>query len=97
MTNNCSLTRKEILAFYKTRWVIETMFRILYSQLGMEECQSLSLVAQTAHVHMTLIALVILEKEKENTGHTHYFLRRQYRFHPELVENLFTDWGLVSA
>jgi hypothetical protein len=42
ITNNLSASKQTILANYKSRWNIETMFRTLYSQLGLEECQSRS-------------------------------------------------------
>lgn len=97
VTNNLSLSRKEVLAFYKTRWVIETMFRILYSKLGLEDCQSISLRAQTAHVYLSMMALVILEKARKETGKTEYEVRRECIFYPEQVENLLAPMLLSSA
>lgn len=42
-SNDLALSKKEILSLYKTRWPIETMFRMLHSKLGLEECESRSL------------------------------------------------------
>jgi putative transposase len=97
VTNNLSLSRKEVLALYKTRWVIETMFRILYSRLGLEDCQSISLRAQTAHIHLTMMTLVLLEKAREETGKTEYEMRRECIFYPEKAENLLTTVLLAGA
>lgn len=96
-TNNLTATKQEILAAYKTRWNIETMFRILFNQLGFEQCQAQSLQAQTAHWHLCLIAYVVLEHAHVVKQRTNYSLRRTYRFHPELVDNLFTELKLVGA
>jgi len=97
VTNNLSLSRQEVLAFYKTRWVIETMFRILYSKLGLEDCQSISLWAQTAHVYLSMMALILLAKRREETGKTEYEVRRECIFYPEKVENLLAALRLEGA
>lgn len=97
VTNNLSASKQDILSRYKTRWNIETMFRVLYDQLGMEECQARSAQAQTAHIHLCLIAYLMLERARIETHQTSYALRRNYRFHPELVENLFAQLNLVGA
>lgn len=89
-TNDLSLSKKEILAHYKTRWAIETTFRLLHDQLGFEECQMISLQAQTAHIHLCMIALVLVEKEKETTRATGYEILRRCRFYPETAENLLS-------
>lgn len=97
VTNNLTSSKKELLAHYKTRWNIETMFRILYNQLGFEECQAQSLTAQTAHIHLTLIAFVVLEKARIDSQQTSYQLRRTYRFQPKLLDNLFSYLNLCPA
>lgn len=64
-------------------WYVLTLFRMLYDQLGFEQCQAHSLNAQTAHFHLCFVAFIILERAKMNTNQTGYQLRRNYRFHPE--------------
>lgn len=97
ITNNLTASKKELLASYRTRWKIETMFRTLYDQLGLEECQARSLRTQTAHINLCFMAFVVLERARIETNQTSYQLRRDYRFHPNLVDNLFTQLNLVSA
>jgi len=71
-TNNLAATKQELLAAYKTRWNIKTMFRTLYDQLGMEQCQSQSLTAQNAHIHLCFLAFVVLERARIETNQTNY-------------------------
>jgi hypothetical protein len=89
-TNDLELSKKEILDRYKTRWTIETMFRMLHDKLGFGECQARSLKAQTAHIHLCLMSFAMLEKEKQETGKTWYQLRRDYRFDPQKVNILLS-------
>lgn len=96
-TNELTLTKKEILARYKTRWVIETMFRFLHDQLGLEQCQMISLQAQTAHIHLCMMALILVEKKKETTLATGYEILRQCRFYPETAEALLSMLSFASA
>lgn len=97
ITNNLSASKQELLANYRTRWKIETMFRTLYSQLGIEECQARSLQTQTAHINLCFMAFVVLERARLETNQTSYQLRRSYRFHPNLVDNLFVQLNLAGA
>lgn len=96
-TNDLALSKKEILDRYKTRWTIETMFRMLHDKLGFGECQARSLQAQTAHIHLCLMSFMLLEKEKQETGKTWYQLRREYRFHPKNVDYLFSKLNSQRA
>lgn len=96
-TNDFTSSKKEILARYKTRWTIETMFRMLYDKLGFEECESRSLQSQEAHMTLCLMSFILLEKEKQRTKKSWYRLRRDYRFHPEKIDLLFNELNLVGA
>jgi hypothetical protein len=89
-TNDFTLTKAEIFARYDARWAIETMFRFLYDQLGIEECQSISLQCQTAHIHLCLIAHALVEKAKEETNRTGYEIIRSCRFNHANAENLLS-------
>lgn len=97
ITNNLTATKQQLLASYRTRWKIETMFRTLYNQLGLEECQARSLTTQTAHINLCFMAFVVLERARLETNQTSYQLRREYRFHPELIDNLFVQLNLMGA
>ena len=96
-TNDLNLSKKELRHRYDTRWKIETMFRMLYDKLGIEECETRSLQAQTAHIHLCLMAFILLEKEKQQTGKTWYQLRRDYRFHPQKVDTLLSKLHFQRA
>lgn len=96
-TNDLALSKKEIRDMYRTRWSIETMFRFLYDQLGLEKCQSKSLQAQSAHIHLCLMAYILVEKEKQLTGKSWYELRRDYRFCPQKAEMLLCKLNLRGA
>lgn len=85
-TNAVSWGKKQLLDAYKTRWPIETMFRVLHNQLGFGDCQARSMRAQGAHLHLCLLAYVALEREKRDRNRTHYALKREYRFHSERAE-----------
>lgn len=97
VTNNLKCSKAELLTCYKTRWAIETLFRILHSKLGLGQCQSRSLQCQTAHITLCLMSLLILERIKLETLKTHYQLRREFTFHPELVNQLLFKLNLVDA
>jgi len=96
-TNSLALTKKEIFARYDTRWAIETMFRFLYDQLGIEECQSISFQSQTAHIHLCLIAHAIVEQAKEETSRTGYEIIRDCRFNRENAEILLSTVQFEAA
>lgn len=96
-TNALTFSKKEMLAQYKTRWVIETMFRLLHDQLGLEACQSISLHVQTAHIHLCLMTLAVVEKHSAETNLTNYEILRQCRFNHERVENLLPYFAFEGA
>lgn len=80
ITNNLELSKKEILDLYKGRWAIETIFRMLHSKLGLDQCESRSFSAQTAHFHLCLLTFVILENERFISGKTIYEVKRDCSF-----------------
>ena len=97
VTNDAELSKADLLGRYKTRWSIETMFRMLYDKLGIEECESRSLRSQTAHITLCFMSFLLLEKTRLTTRKTWYQLRREYRFHPEKVDLLFNELKLLLA
>ena len=97
VTNDLSLSKQEIRDIYKTRWVIETMFRLLYDQIGIGQCQSFSLQAQTAHVHLCMMTVVLLEKAREMTEKTEYDFKRTCSFYPEMTKEIMETYVLEGA
>lgn len=96
-TNALALSKQETLARYKTRWVIETMFRLLHAELGLEACQSVSLRVQTAHIHLCLMTVAAVEKHAALTNRTRYEILRQCRFDNRWTENLLCYFAFEGA
>ncbi len=80
ITNDLSLGKQEILKLYKGRWLVETVFRMLHSKLGIDQCQSISLESQTAHFYFCLFAFLCLEKEKIASQRTIYQIKQECSF-----------------
>ena len=102
LTNDFDATKKSVVAFYDSRWVIEEMFRVLHSRLGLDECESRSKTAQTNHAALVMSAYVLLASEKtrsENetyyTAHDHCLRDTDYAHN--LVERGFTIGDCGSA
>ncbi len=82
VTNDLTVEKKTVLERYGDRWKIEEVFRVLHSELGIDECESRSRSAQTTHFYLTLIGYGVLESEKTRTVHaTHYSLIAGHRLH----------------
>lgn len=96
-TNDLTAAKQGILSRYRTRWSIETMFRLLHGKLGMDECEARSARAQTAHITLCCMSFLILERVKRSTGKTWYQLKREYSFHPERVDLLVNELQLFTA
>lgn len=87
-TNDSSLSKKEILAGYKGRWEIETIFKALHSKLGLDECQARKLEAQIAHFHLCMMAYIALEKESFIQKTTIYQVKRSCSFNFQVADRL---------
>ncbi len=62
------LSKQELLARYKSRWEIETVFRMLHSKLGISQRESRKFAAQNASFHLCLMACAISGNEQRITG-----------------------------
>jgi transposase len=80
ITNNLSLDKKEILNLYKGRWLVETIFRMLHSKLGIDQCQAISLEAQTTHFYFCLFTFLAFEKQRIITKKTIYQVKQECSF-----------------
>jgi len=97
ITNDLSLEKNEILSMYKGRWLVETIFRMLHSKLGLDECESRSLTAQTAHFYLCLMAYTILEKEKFITRKSTYQIKKECSFDFKKADRLINKLCFQSA
>lgn len=96
-TNDLFLSKQELLASYKSRWEIETIFRALHSKLGLDECQARKLPSQTAHFHLCLMAYIALEKESFIQKTTIYRIKRNCSFNFQHADNILTKLNFQGA
>jgi len=96
-TNDLSLTKKEILSLYKGRWLVETIFRVLHSGLGFDECQARKLESQTIHFYLCLLAYSALEKERLIQNKTIYEMKRNCSFDFQSADNILFRLNFQSA
>ena len=102
LTNDIISTKKEIIAFYDSRWVIEEMFRVLHSRLGLDECESRSKTAQTNHAAFVMSAYVLLASEETRSENETYYTAHDKcladtDYAVALVEQGFSSASLVGA
>lgn len=68
LTNSVSLNSKQVRINYSHRQQVEEMFRLLKQEFGWNKCRARSKQAQTAHLHLGLYALCLVQmKAKEET------------------------------
>lgn len=68
MTNDVSITSRLVRINYAVRQQVEETFRLLKQELGWGKCRAGSKKAQTAHLHLGLYALCLIQmKAKEQT------------------------------
>lgn len=91
------LSKTEILARYKSRWAIETIFRMLHSKLGLDECESRSTNAQLAHFHLALMTYSVLERERSIRKWTIYETKRRCSYHSPFANELITRLQFQGA
>lgn len=96
-TNDLSLSKKEILSLYKGRWLVETIFRMLHSELGLDKCQGRKLDAQIAHFHLCLLAYSALEKERFVQRKTIYEIKRNCSFDFQNADNILFRLNFQGA
>lgn len=95
--SNLKLSKKELLAEYKSRWEIETVFRMLHHKLGIDQCESRKLIAQSAHFHLCLMAYAILKNEEYVTGRSVYQIKRKCSFNFKTADNILSKLNFQSA
>lgn len=96
-TNDLSLSKQEILTAYRGRWEIETVFRVLHSKLGLDECQARQLSAQVAHFHLCLMAYIALKRESFIQNRTVYQIKRNCSFDFNYADNLLNTLFFQGA
>lgn len=95
--SNLRLSKPELLARYKARWEIETVFRILHAKLGLDQCETRKLIAQEAHFHLCLMAYTVLRHEQYITGRSVYQIKRKCSFNFKTADNILSKLNFQSA
>jgi putative transposase len=75
-TSDLTLSVRQVKALYGQRQQIEEFFRLMRGQLRWHQCPARSQAAQTAHLHLCLMAYCVLEEEAVRQQTTIYRLRR---------------------
>ncbi|HZS05696.1 MAG TPA: transposase [Blastocatellia bacterium] len=75
-TSDLTLSPRQVKALYRERQQIEEFFKILRGQLRWGQSPARSREAQTAHLHLCLMAYCVLEAEAVRQQTTIYKLRR---------------------
>ncbi len=66
LTNDISLTSREVRIYYAVRQQVEETFRLLKQELGWGSCRARSKQAQIAHLHLGLYALCLIQMKAKN-------------------------------
>lgn len=66
ISNEVSLTSRSVKSHYRFRQQVEETFRLLKQEFGWGKCRARSVRAQTAHLHLGLYALCLVQMKAEN-------------------------------
>lgn len=66
LSNDLSLTSKDLKRHYRFRQQVEETFRLLKQEFGWSKCQAGTKKAQGAHLHLGLYALCLVQIKAEN-------------------------------
>jgi hypothetical protein len=76
-TSDLSLSVVEVKVLYAQRQQVEEFFKLMRGQLRWHQCSARSQAAQTAHLHLCLMAYLALQEEALRQQTTIYKLRRR--------------------
>ena len=102
LTNDFASEKTTIISLYDSRWIIEEMFRVLHSRLGLDECESRSKTAQSNHAALVMSAYVLLASEETRSESDTYYTVHDTcladtDFAVRMVEEGFSYTHLVGA
>jgi putative transposase len=95
LTNEVSLTSRAVRGHYRFRQQVEETFRLLKQEFGWGKCRARSVKAQTAHLHLGLYALCLVQMKAE--GETVYQFKQDLFRQAIPTQNQFIQTFTVSA
>ena len=92
-TDDLSLSGKNIRAVYKKRWCVEEFFRVIKTDLGLDQCEARAEGTQWNHINLVVLAYFAILFEKTRTEETCYAIKHQcirsLEFSYQLVNQCF--------
>lgn len=95
MTNASSLTSQAIKQIYQNRQQVEETFRLLKQEFGWGKCRARTIQAQTAHLHLGLYALCLVQMKAN--GQTVYKFKQDLFREAIPTQTQFIQSFTVSA
>lgn len=96
-TNELSFSKQLLLSAYKSRWEIETIFRVLHDKLGLDECQAQKLESQIAHFYLCIMAYGAMEQQSFVQKRSIYHIKRACSFDFKIADNILSKLFFQGA
>lgn len=97
ITNAIGVARKKQLSTYKLRWKIEEVFRFVKHELGLEKCQSTTLIGQQNHFGACFYLYAKLQDTAQKTGLTDYAIKLKATQDRSFVQQLDLTMNFSGA
>ncbi|HEY0769683.1 MAG TPA: transposase [Sphingobacteriaceae bacterium] len=95
ISNDVSLTSRAVKSHYRFRQQVEETFRLLKQEFGWGKCRARSVKAQTAHLHLGLYALCLVQMKA--AGETVYQFKQNLFRAAIPTQNQFIEAFTVAA
>lgn len=95
ISNELSLASRAVKRHYRFRQQVEETFRLLKQEFGWGKCRARSITAQTAHLHLGLYALCLVQMKAE--GETVYQFKQNLFRQAIPTQNQFIQTFTVAA
>lgn len=96
-TNDLTLSGKDIRAVYKKRWCVEEFFRVIKTDLGLDQCEARSEGTQWNHINLVVMAYFAILFEKTRTEETCYAIKHRCIKSPDFSYQLVNQCFLRGA
>lgn len=95
ISNEISLTSRAVKSHYRTRQQVEETFRLLKQEFGWGKCRARSVQAQSAHLHLGLYALCLVQMKA--AGETVYQFKQNLFRQAIPTQHQFIEAFTVTA